>query len=85
MNVKLDLPCRANRTCILPVLLLLILLASPLTTLDDFDRFSLQIPVPEDTWLAADLYLPDTATVAMPVIFIQTPYNKNRFRLRGPR
>ncbi len=50
----------------------------------DFDRYDLQIPVPPNTWLAADLYMPDSATVAMPVVLVQTPYNKNKFRLRGP-
>jgi uncharacterized protein len=46
------------------------------------NRYPLQIPVPEDTWLAADLYTPDS-TQALPVIFIQTPYNKNRFIYSG--
>ncbi len=45
-------------------------------------RYPLQIPVPENTWLAADLYTPDS-TQALPVIFIQTPYNKSKYWYTG--
>ncbi len=58
------------------------LLLQPNTASAQYDRYDLHIPMPDTTWLAADLYTPDS-TNAMPVIFIQTPYNKNKYRLRG--
>jgi len=73
-----------NRAILFSTLLFLFLFFIPLISHADFNRYDLQIPVPEDTWLAADLYMPDTATVAMPVVFVQTPYNKNRYRRSGP-
>jgi hypothetical protein len=40
----------------------------------------MDIPVRDGETLAADLYAMDT-TIAKPVIFIQTPYNKNSYRV----
>jgi uncharacterized protein len=76
--------CGSRRTLSLAILLFVIIFTLPVPSNADFDRWNLQIPVPEDTWLAADLYMPDTAMVAMPVIFIQTPYNKIKYRRNGP-
>ena len=53
----------------------LVLLAFNLTVHYD----SIQIPVRDGKWLAADVYLNDTM-IAKPAILIQTPYNKNRYR-----
>ncbi len=62
------------------LILILFPVASPVVA--EMVRYDLQIPVPEDTWLAADLYTPDIDQ-PLPVIFIQTPYGKFVYRLQG--
>ena len=48
------------------------------------DYTELQIPMRDGKFLAADLYLPDSANMPFPVILIQTPYNKNLYRFSLP-
>ncbi len=46
-----------------------------------FTYVPITIPMRDGHYLAADLYYSDSSTVASPVILIQTPYNKNYYRL----
>ncbi|MFT4644379.1 MAG: putative acyl esterase [Planctomycetota bacterium] len=44
----------------------------------------IQIPMRDGQSLAADIYLPDSLNMPFPIIFIQTPYNKNLYRFNLP-
>ncbi len=61
------------------IILLLLFLTSSVSA--QYTMYELEIPVPGDTWLAADLYTPDIDE-ALPIIFIQTPYDKESYRHR---
>ncbi|MCB0714177.1 MAG: CocE/NonD family hydrolase [Ignavibacteriae bacterium] len=60
------------------ILLLLVLITTPLSA--QFNWTEAEIPVRDGKSLAADFYSTDS-TKAKPVILVQTPYNKNLYRL----
>lgn len=62
------------------VCIVLTLFASTLAAVAQARYYPIQIPTRDGKTLAADLYASDT-TVAKPTILVQTPYNKNYYRL----
>jgi uncharacterized protein len=79
MGVPMNTPAKRANQSIFFVLTFIILLLSASIASAQYTMYELEIPVPGDTWLAADLYTPDI-DAALPIIFIQTPYNKESFR-----
>jgi len=66
---------------ILRTILFLTIMVSPARSQKRVNYHHIAIPTRDNKTLAADLYAPDT-TKALPVILIQTPYNKNYYRTR---
>lgn len=63
-------------------LLLLIVFCLPILLAAQLNPITVNIPMRDAKSLAADVYLPNN-TDTFPVIFIQTPYNKNTYRQTG--
>jgi predicted acyl esterase len=62
----------------------LLLICLPLLGYTQPDWTEISIPMSDGEELAADVYLPADDGTAYPVIFIQTPYNKNLYHLGLP-
>jgi len=65
----------------IPILVLIVLTCLP-ASLSAMERYNIWIPMRDGEELAADLYLPDTGQ-NWPTILVQTPYNKNGYRVGG--